>query len=430
MVKLWIWTDTGPSGHGTVGREFVKHLLPYKDKVQLAVYTHQWGMPFRPSAAMGIYGFPDKAMEQELMQTGRINKGYLLKEIRDLRHRTKGLLNDVVSMRDSDKDSYLMIKDFEGDEDIALSIGGLDMARGLPKDSKYKIAETCFNPLSIPEAWLDLDDYCDEIWIPNEWNKTAFLANPRMKYEDKLQVIPYGIEFWEPQPNTLVPKLNDDKFNFVCASRWANMKGWDVLLKAFIEEFHQNENVRLFIKTTLNQQAALNDMTVGQAVKDLIGEMRIPDPPEIGIDTRPFGYQDMFDLYGACDCAVLPHRAEGVGRFQAEAMGTGLPTITTNWGGPAEFIDETNSFPLKHSEPEQVKKKCDWLWFYHNEFGDVGQLWVEPDQQHLQELMRKVFEMSPEKRKAIGEKAKESVRKHFDWSKHIQTRMKRLQEVA
>jgi hypothetical protein len=44
--------------------------------------------------------------------------------------------------------------------------------------------------------------------------------------------------------------------------------------------------------------------------------------------------------------------------------------------------------------------------------------------------MRKVFEMSPEKRKAIGEKAKESVRKHFDWDKHIQTRMKRLQEVA
>lgn len=430
MVKLWIWTDTGPSGHGTVGREFVKHLLPFKDRIQLDVYTHQWGWPFKAPSNMGIGGFPDSAMAQELMQSGRVNPGYLLKKYRDLRHRTKGLLNDVVATDTPGNDQYFMIKDFEGPEDVALSIGGLDMARGLPKTAKCKIAETCFNPLSIPEAWLDLGDYCDEVWLPNEWNKTVFLANPRLKYEDKLQVMPYGIEFWEPRPNVLVPKLNDGKFNFVCASRWANMKGWDVLLKAFIEEFTQEENVRLFIKTTLNQQAALNDATVGQAVADLIRELRIPDPPEIGIDTRPFGYQDMFNLYGACQCAVLPHRAEGVGRFQAEAMGTGLPLITTNWGGPAEFINEDNAFPLRHGEPEQVRKKCDWLWYYSNEFGDIGQKWVEPDQQHLQELMRKVFEMSPEKRNEIGEKAKVSVREHFDWSKCIENRLKRLEEVS
>jgi len=41
-LKLWLWIDTGGSGHGTVAREFMKHLLPHKEQVQLAVYTHQW----------------------------------------------------------------------------------------------------------------------------------------------------------------------------------------------------------------------------------------------------------------------------------------------------------------------------------------------------------------------------------------------------
>jgi glycosyltransferase involved in cell wall biosynthesis len=104
--------------------------------------------------------------------------------------------------------------------------------------------------------------------------------------------------------------------------------------------------------------------------------------------------------------------------------------ITTNWGGPAEFINDDNALPLKHGEPEQVRKKCDWLWFYHNEFGDVGQKWVEPDQNHLQELMRKVFEMSSEKRKEMGAKAKASVREHFDWNRCIKARVERLEEVS
>jgi len=435
MVKLWLWIDTGPSGHGTVGREFMKHLLPFKDQVQLAVYTHQWGMPFPPEDFFNRHGFPDSKLEKELISTKRINPAYLLKEPRELRERTdKSLLGDIVLMDQKNwKDKYLMIKDFDGKEDISMSIGGLDMARGLPKYS-YGIAETCFNPWRIPDKWLPLGAYCDEIWLPNEWNKKVFLANENWVYEDKLVVMPYGIDFIEPKPNTKVPQLNDDTFTFLCVARWSNMKGWDILIPAFVEEFTRKENVRLFIKTTLNQQFPLNDNTVQKGIQNVINELKIPDPPEIGISaTEDFNYQDIFNLYGVSDCAVLPFRAEGVGRFQAEAMGCGLPLITTDWGGPAEFIDERVAFPLKHSEPEQIVKKCDWTWFYENEFGKMagnkGMKWVEPDREHLQELMRKVFEMSPEKRKRIGEKASKKVREHFDWEKHINNRVNRLLEV-
>lgn len=421
---------------GTVGREFFHHLLGFKDQVQLAVYTHQWGFPFHFEPSSGRHGFPDPELETDLLRSGRVNPGYLLKKKRDLRYRTKTLLKNVVLMDQKQwKDQYLMIKDFEGKEDISMSIGGLDMARGLPKYSKFSIAETCFNPWKIPDNWLQLGAYCDEIWLPNEWNKKVFLANEDWVYEDKLKVMPYGIDFPTPRENTLVPRLNDDTFTFLCVARWSNMKAWDVLIPAFIEEFTKDENVRLFIKTTLNRQMPLNDATVMQPIQKLISDLNIPDPPEIGCNaTFDFGYQDVFNLIGACDCSVLPCRAEGVGRFQAESMGCGKPVITTDWGGPAEFIDDKCAFPLRHSEPEQIEKKCDWTWFYENEFGKMagneGMKWVEPDIEHLRELMRKVFELSPEKREKIGFKASKKVREHFDWETHIKNRVNRLLEVG
>ena len=432
-LKLWLWIDTGGSGHGTVAREFMKHLLPHKEQVQLAVYTHQWGFPFKPTDFTYVTEFPDMNLANELIQTNRINKAYLLDEPRQFGERSKNLIKDVVSMTQKDNDKFLMLKDFEGKEDISMAIGGLDMARSIPRYSKFSIVETCFNPSKIPDTWTSHGDYLDEVWLPNEWNKSNFLANPLLNYEDKLVVMPYGIDFPDPLPSK-IEKLNDDVFTFVCAARWSNMKAWDVLIEAYLEEFCKKEKVRLFVKTTLNQQASLTDISVSEAVQKLVIKKRIQDPPEIGIDTSPFNYQEMFNLYGACDCAVLPHRAEGVGRFQAESMGAGLPLITTDWSGPAEFINSKNSFPLRHSEPEQIEKKCDWLYFYENEFGEEvgnkGMNWVEPDKEHLKELMRKVFEMSKEKRDKIGELASKKAREHFDWNNYIQARLKRLQEVA
>jgi len=435
MKKMWMWIDTGPSGHGTVGREFMKHLLPHKDDVELAVYTHQWGFPLDASDIAGRYGFPDKELEKQMLANGRVPKEYLIKELRGLRHRNKHLLNDVITMDYEPtevRDQNLMIRDFDDKPDVSYCCGGLDMARGLAKDS-YRIAETCFNPLKIPDTWLHLGAFAEEIWLPNEWNKTVFLANENWVWEDRLKVVPYGIDFPEPQPNVRLPRINDDKFNFVCVARWSNMKSWDLLIKAFIEEFRQKEPVRLVVKTTLNQQVGLNDKTVGESVQKVIAKSKIPDPPEIGVDTSPYGYQDVCNLLNACDCGVLPCRAEGVGRFQAEAMGVGLPLITTNWGGPAEFITEENSLPLKCSEPVQVEKVCDWTWFYENEFGkqsgNQGMKWVEPDIEHLRTLMRKVYEMSKEKRNKIGEKAKKDIRAHFDWKEHIQYRLKLISEV-
>jgi len=433
MVKLWLWIDTGGSGHGTVAREFMKHLLPHKKQVELAVYTHQWGFPFKVTDFTSLVEFPDSELAKELIESNRINEDYLLSEPREIRERKKNLLNDVVTMTQKDNGKYLMLKDFEGKEDISMAIGGIDMARGLPRYSKFSIVETCFNPSKIPDTWTSHGDYLDEVWLPNEWNKSNFLANPLLNYEDKLVVMPYGIDFPEPKPSN-IDKLNDDTFTFVCAARWSNMKAWDVLIDAYLEEFKKDEKVRLFVKTTLNQQVELDDNAVFEAIQKVVNKKGIPDAPEIGINTAPYSYQEMFNLYGACDCAVLPHRAEGVGRFQAESMGAGLPVITTDWSGPTEFINSKNSFPLKHSEPEQVKKKCDWLYFYENEFGEEagneGIKWVEPDVEHLRELMRKVFEMSKEKREAIGKKASATVREHFDWDRCITARIKRLNEVV
>jgi len=51
-------------------------------------------------------------LANELIQTNRINKAYLLDEPRQFGERSKNLIKDVVSMTQKDNDKFLMLKDF------------------------------------------------------------------------------------------------------------------------------------------------------------------------------------------------------------------------------------------------------------------------------------------------------------------------------
>ena len=51
--------------------------------------------------------------------------------------------------------------------------------------------------------------------------------------------------------------------------------------------------------------------------------------------------------YGAVDVLVQPSRGEGWGLPMVEAMACGTPVIGTRWSGPAEFLTEENSYPLR-----------------------------------------------------------------------------------
>jgi glycosyltransferase involved in cell wall biosynthesis len=54
-------------------------------------------------------------------------------------------------------------------------------------------------------------------------------------------------------------------------------------------------------------------------------------------------------LYKSCDAFVSAHRGEGYGMKILDAMACGLPVITPLFGGPTDFCNRGNSFPVEFS---------------------------------------------------------------------------------
>lgn len=424
-MKLFLICDTGVSGHGTVGREFMKHLLDEKD-IQLNVSTHQWGINLY-GWEFGNRQFPDYVLKEKLIQTKRINPDYLLKTKRDFKYRPHNMEELSFSNLRADPCS-LLIKDFREKEDINIAIGGIFESEKQPKYA-YRILETTQNTTSCPKKWIKHDEDMDEIWVPCNWAKNALL---NVFDEDKIKIIPYGVDFIKPTFNDSFWKLNyPNKFVFGTVARWENLKAIDILVKAYINEFTEQERVVLFIKTTINQQAPLNAQMVTQCIQQWISEEYILDAPEIGLSTDPINVQVLWDMLNAFDCFVLPSRAEAVGISIIQAMGLGKPAIATDYSAIKEYLNNKTGFPVRIDDEIPVSQHCKTLYFYGDGVEHEGK-WAQPSQEHLQEQMRKVYEMSqnqPEKLNQIAEKGKQKVREMFNWRKHMMRRMKRFEET-
>ncbi|MEJ7606724.1 MAG: glycosyltransferase [Bryobacteraceae bacterium] len=113
--------------------------------------------------------------------------------------------------------------------------------------------------------------------------------------------------------------------------------------------------------------------------------------------------EEIVSLHKASDCFVSPHRSEGFGFNLAEAMYFGKPVIGTGYSSNLDFMNEGNSYLIDHRLVPIRENAGPYL---------KGFLWAEPDIEHLQSLMRRVFENKTE-REEKGRKAEEEIRTHY-----------------
>ncbi|MHC1568767.1 MAG: glycosyltransferase family 4 protein [Candidatus Syntropharchaeia archaeon] len=73
-------------------------------------------------------------------------------------------------------------------------------------------------------------------------------------------------------------------------------------------------------------------------------------------------YEDLKDLYSACDIFVLPSLEEGFGIVLTEALASGKPLIGSNVGGiPAQIKDGWNGFLVEPGNEKQLAEKIRYL---------------------------------------------------------------------
>ncbi|MDX8512385.1 glycosyltransferase [Mesorhizobium captivum] len=213
-----------------------------------------------------------------------------------------------------------------------------------------------------------------------------------------LSVSGCGVDHWDRVVTDPTFQTSPAHFKFLHVSSCFPRKGADLLLEAYGRAFSSRDNVALIIKTFPNPHNEI-DRWVREAVGDRT------DFPNVQIIIEDFDNSRLKALYEACDVLVAPSRAEGFGLPMAEAMMSGLPVITTAWGGQLDFC----------------KPEIAWLVDYQFEraqthFGLSDSVWATADVDHLAETMRSVFELPKEelrRRAALGRK---KLLREFRWS--------------
>jgi len=253
----------------------------------------------------------------------------------------------------------------------------------------------------IPESWVNNLNDVDGAVTATKWGKTV--------YEDSgvknVSVVPHGVDSLLYSPfNMPIDELNsEESFKFFAVGKYETRKGYDILLRAYTEEFAPDEKVLLVLNM---HNPFVRDFNSFEALLS----MNLKHYSNIEILRSGIPTSVMARLYASVDCFVSSTRGEGWGMPITEAMASALPVIATNWSGPTEYLTTKNSYPLKFSGLVPVPSKEMFL-------GSMADsVWAEPDFDELRSLLRHVFDNRDEA-KGVGERAREDMKKLWTWKK-------------
>jgi glycosyltransferase involved in cell wall biosynthesis len=241
----------------------------------------------------------------------------------------------------------------------------------------------------LPWQWYPKVKEFDHIIAPSSWIRDVLIAND---ITTPISVALFGAGGHEPHHDekyAFYPRATD--FKFLSVGTWQHRKGFDVLLRAFLEEFGWAEQVSLVIKTFL-----LGNPWANRQIRDAIRRLRDGSDRNGGrvyVSSEDLSNSEMMTLYNTCDAFVLPSRGEGVGLPYLEAMKRGLPVIATNFGGQEDFLNADNSYLVDHKDAPVplVVNPPGCIAPHPAPMYSKGMMWAEPDVGSLRRQMRAVY---------------------------------------
>ena len=220
----------------------------------------------------------------------------------------------------------------------------------------------------------------DLVFVPSYFCRNVCVSSGVPK--NRVCYLPYPLDSNRWNTTVQPKKPSDGIFRFLYLNTCYERKGWDVLLRAFWEEFSADEPVELVIKSYREEDRTepLDILVALEAAK--LGVDR-EKRAKITIVDEVLSAEALPSFMKSCDAFVSPHRSEGFGLNIWHAMAIGLPVICTNYGGNTDFAKPETSWLVGVSEmkaPSEAEIKV----FPHYR----GIIWAEPDRMDLRRQMR------------------------------------------
>ena len=255
----------------------------------------------------------------------------------------------------------------------------------------------------IPADWAEACNRFTEVWVPTEFNRDTFERSGVVR--EKIRVVPGVIDAAVHDPARYEGRRVQGAkgFQFLSVFDFTPRKGWEILLRAFFEEFRASEDVSLVVKVV----NFFREADPGEKVRELIDTYGFRDLPHLILIDRECSDAELRELYAGSDAFVLASRGEGWGRPYMEAMAFGLPTIGTRWSGNLEFMNDENSFLIDIDGLEPCEQRWSSMSLYR------GHRWAMPSIASLRRQMRNVFEDCAEAERR-GQRARQDIIERYD----------------
>ena len=260
------------------------------------------------------------------------------------------------------------------------------------RNSLKNIFFTVWETDSIPRLWNDIFLGLDikKIIVPCEWNKTSFDKSLK-EYDNEM---PVGVvhhlvnDSFAGETNiesaTLDKNLcNPDKFNCLTVGQWTDRKSLISVAKAFLMEFHDQDDCNLIVKTYGNIQVSdpeFQKRQQNQIAQEIMKYKRGICSNKLGEANKSqltllyglMSKENMNFLYKNSSVFALFSKGEGFGLPIAESILYSTPVIVHDRGGHVDFVNKEQNFIVKTVETPSFDSvfpgvySCESNWYDTN----------------------------------------------------------------
>ena len=244
--------------------------------------------------------------------------------------------------------------------------------------------------------------HSDEVWVPSSHNKRVFTESGVKK---PIHIVPLGIDeqlyknaddrekMGMSELEGLVgkaPSKGIKKFKFLSLFGWSYRKGPDILIKSFVREFSDKDDVALIIvaRHSGSSEKAHVDIIREEANRYARSE-RQTNLPQILLYPHIIPEQNMPSIFSMGDAFIHTSRGEGFSLPQIEAAACGLPVISCNNTGMGEYLRDDNSYMISTNEKEICSPEMHWITSYYQGqlFAKLGDDQIEQARTHMRSVV-------------------------------------------
>tara|TARA_B100001094_G_scaffold333176_1_gene409273 strand:- start:4792 stop:6060 length:1269 start_codon:yes stop_codon:yes gene_type:complete len=213
----------------------------------------------------------------------------------------------------------------------------------------------------ISPEWLEACNKVDKIIVVSEHSKTSMdVSYPYqnketgesgiLNLETPVEVIGYPVK----EKNVVDLGLElDTEFNFLAVAQISPRKNVGLLVKQFIEEFHDNKDVGLLLKFHTGNHSILDDAMTTKKVKSWCD--KYPDRKcQVYLLHGNMSEDEIHSLYKlpSVKSYITTSHGEGYGLPIFEAAYSGLPVVAPAWSGQVDFLYA----PVENEKSGKIKR--------------------------------------------------------------------------